>query len=293
MAARDALESDALRAFAVFAAHANFTSAAAELHLSQPSLHAKITKLAARLGVDLYERQGRGLVLTAAGHRLAVLARDSARQVDDFLAELRADDGPVTLTAGRGAFRWVIGAGIRGLADSGRRLHLLVADRGTALASVLDGRADIAVLAHDRPPDPLRAHELASYAQTLVVPGDHRLARRGSARLADLEGLDLVVPPIGRVHRRNLEHALRDGGVSWRVGAEVDGWDLLLHFVSLGMGAAVVNGCVEPPAGLVSLPVTDLPPVRYWAAWRPHRGHIADAVVPALTPAPQAARRPR
>lgn len=64
MGTSEALQGDALRAFAVFARHRNFTSAAAELLISQPSLHVKINKLARTLGVPLYRRQGRGLVLT-------------------------------------------------------------------------------------------------------------------------------------------------------------------------------------------------------------------------------------
>jgi len=54
MNARDVLEADALRAFAVFAEHRNFTTAAAALNISQPSLHAKIRKLATALGTGLY-----------------------------------------------------------------------------------------------------------------------------------------------------------------------------------------------------------------------------------------------
>ena len=71
MAGRDALEADALRSFAVFAEHRNFTAAAAALHISQPSLHVKIKKLAAALGTELYERDGRRLYLTASGEQLA------------------------------------------------------------------------------------------------------------------------------------------------------------------------------------------------------------------------------
>ena len=38
----DVLESDALRSFGVFAEHRNFTTAAAALSISQPSLHVKM-----------------------------------------------------------------------------------------------------------------------------------------------------------------------------------------------------------------------------------------------------------
>src|SRR6185436_6953453 len=100
MTAEELLGSDALRAFAVFAEHRNFTSAAAALHISQPSLHAKIGKLAAGLGMELYRREGRGLVLTDEGHRLAAFAEESHRRVGDLLGELGEDNPVVRIAAG-------------------------------------------------------------------------------------------------------------------------------------------------------------------------------------------------
>jgi DNA-binding transcriptional LysR family regulator len=103
MTGRDLLESDALRSFAVFAEHRNFTTAAAALHISQPSLHVKIRKLAAALGTDLYEREGRRLTLTAAGEQLAAFALDSRRRLDEFLRELHQEStSTLTIAAGRG-----------------------------------------------------------------------------------------------------------------------------------------------------------------------------------------------
>ncbi|MDX6430404.1 MAG: hypothetical protein QOE54_2770 [Streptosporangiaceae bacterium] len=45
----------------------------------------------------------------------------------------------------------------------------------------------------------------------------------------------------------------------------------MLHFVTLGVGLAVVNGCVHPPAGLVQREITDLQPVKYHAMYLPGR----------------------
>src|SRR6516164_9268361 len=107
MTGRDLLEPDALRSFAAFAEHRNFTTAAAALCISQPSLHVKIRKLAAALGTDLYERDGRSLVLTAAGQRLAAFALDSRARSQEFLATLGGEPAVVTIAAGRGAIQWV------------------------------------------------------------------------------------------------------------------------------------------------------------------------------------------
>jgi hypothetical protein len=104
-----------------------------------------------------------------------------------------------------------------------------------------------------------------------MVEAGHTLAGRASVGVADLAGLDRVVPPAGRPHRLSLERALLDAGVPWQAAAEADGWDLLVHLASLGIDATVVNGCVPPPEGMAAVPVTGLPVIRYRAAWRPQR----------------------
>jgi LysR family transcriptional regulator, low CO2-responsive transcriptional regulator len=278
------LEADALRSFGVFARHRNFTKAAAELHISQPSLHVKIRKLAGSLGVELYERHGRALTLTSAGEQLAAFAAESRRRLDDFLGGFDDLGAPLTVAAGRGAFRWVIADAIRRVTATGRGVQVLTADRDAALAALAAGAVDLAAIAHDPPPRRYDSHTVASYPQVLMIGDGHRLASRASVRLADLDGLDLVVPPAGRPHRRVLERALLDAGVTWRPAAEVDGWDLLVHFTAMGIGAAVVNGCVPAPAGVAAVPISDLPRVRYWAVWRrPRRAVVTDLLAELTT----------
>jgi LysR family transcriptional regulator, low CO2-responsive transcriptional regulator len=280
MDGRELLEPDALRSFAMFAEHRNFTTAAAALHVSQPSLHVKITKLAAALDTELYERHGRSLVLTAAGEKLAAFALDARQHVEAFLAALDNgnDTSPaLTIAAGRGTFRWVIPDAVRAVAAGGRKIQVITAGRDAAVVTLAAGRADIAVVGYDPPPRRFQVREIAAYPQVLVISDAHPLAGRDHVTVADLAGLDLIVPPPGRPHRRALDRALADSGVIWQPVAEADGWDLQVHFADLGIGAAIVNGCVRPPAGLAAVPVTGLPAVRYWAAWRPQRQpHIAD-----------------
>lgn len=273
------LTADALQAFSVFAEHLSFTTASTALHISQPSLHVKIKKLGSSLGVVLYERDGRGLRLTEDGRRLAAFAADSRRRLDDFLAELRAGRAPVTIAAGRGTVRWVVADALRSLARAGREVRVVTAGRDDALAALTTGRADLAVVAFDPPPAALPATEIAVHAQVLMIDARHPLATHDRLRLRDLDDLELVAPPAGRAHRRALDRARIDAGVDWRITAEVDGWDLLVHLALLGFGGTIVNGCVEVPDGLVAVPVIDLPAVRYWAVWREQRrAHIADVV---------------
>jgi LysR family transcriptional regulator, low CO2-responsive transcriptional regulator len=276
MDVRDLLESDALRSFGVFAQHRNFTAAAAALGISQPALHVKVRKLAAGLGTELYEREGRSLVLTPAGERLAAFALDSRARAGELLTALGGDSSALAIAAGRGAIRWVIPDAIRAASRQGRRVRVVTDSRDDAVAALGAGHADVAVVAFDPPPRRLRSRAIAAYPQVLMLDSGHPLAGHaqaggGQVNVADLAGLDLVVPPAGRPHRRALERALLEAGIPWQPAAEADGWDLLVHLAALGLGATVVNGCVPAPDGMTAIPVRGLPPVRYWAAWRAQR----------------------
>jgi DNA-binding transcriptional LysR family regulator len=59
-----------LRSFVAFAERMSFTAAARALHISQPALHVQVRKLSESLGVVLYHREGRVLVLTSEGERV-------------------------------------------------------------------------------------------------------------------------------------------------------------------------------------------------------------------------------
>lgn len=279
MQAREALTSDAVTAFAVFSRHLNFTRAAEELHIAQPSLHAKVAKLSRSLDAQLYEKVGRQLRLTQAGEDLAAFAADQQRSVDDFLAGLGAPGRSMRLAAGRAAIQWVLDRPLRAVVRSGIDLRVMPADRSTAVSMVDKGEADVAAIAYDPPPRHLRSFQIAHVPQVFVAHKSHPLLSERQIRLRDLNDLDLVVPPEGRPHRQSLERAFHASGVDWNVASEADGWDLIVHLVKLGVGAAVVNGSVPVPAPLRAVEIEDLPYVGYWLAWREQRRAILDELL--------------
>lgn len=261
----DPLPHAELATFALFARELNFSRTARLLHLSQPAVFAQVKRLGEALGVPLYRRQGQRLALTAAGQRVAAFAADLAARAEQLRAELAGTPptSPVTLCAGEGAYLYLLGEAIHRFSREHPALRLLTRDAEGTVDALLSGEAHLGVAVLDPPPE-LESCVLAEFGQVLVVPRAHPLARRRRAiRLADLAHARLVVPPAGRPLRLLLEATLRAAGVPWEVGVEASGWPLLLHFVSLGAGLAVVNGCCALPRGLVALPLPALPPTRY------------------------------
>ena len=78
-----------LRLFRAVARDGTLTGAARHLNLSQSALSTQLRALEASLGHDLFERRGRGLVLTEAGRIALDHAEAIFRTADDLTATLR------------------------------------------------------------------------------------------------------------------------------------------------------------------------------------------------------------
>lgn len=256
-----ALQLDHLRAFDAFAETLSFTRAAERVHLSQPAVHVQIRKLSESLGQTLYTKEGRTLRLTADGVRVAAFAREIAARCE--VLERGTASQTVSLAAGEGACLYLLGPAISTFPG---RLDILIRNASDTVSAVRSGEAHFGVAALDVLPDDLHAEELAVVDLVLAMRRDHPLSARDLVEFEDLEGERLVVPPAGRPLRGLLEKML--AGIDWQVGVSAHGWPLTLHFVSLGLGCAVVNGCCRLPDGVVSRPLPGLPKVRYSLLYR-------------------------
>jgi LysR family transcriptional regulator of beta-lactamase len=90
---RSQLPLNALRAFEASARHLNFTRAAQELCVTQAAISHQVKGLEARLGVTLFRRMSRGLVLTDEGQTLLPVLSDTLDRLTRALS--RYDSGAV------------------------------------------------------------------------------------------------------------------------------------------------------------------------------------------------------
>src|SRR5579863_8360952 len=96
--------SDQLRYFAAAARHEHLGRAADELDLSQPALSRSILKLEEELGVQLFDRAGRGMRLNAAGKILLHRVDRACAECDDARRELQEQKSQVRKTISIGYF---------------------------------------------------------------------------------------------------------------------------------------------------------------------------------------------
>ncbi len=142
-----------LRMLAAFQRLGTIAAVADELHLSAPGVSMQLAALERELGLQLTQRQGRRVVLTAAGDVLAAHGHDIVDRIS--LAELELDAlragtvGHYTVTAFPSAARTFIADTCRRIiGDDGSALELRVttSEPEAALDALSCGAADLAVI---------------------------------------------------------------------------------------------------------------------------------------------------
>jgi len=269
------LDLDALKAFVVFSESRNFTRAAEKLYISQPSLHVKIKKLGENLGITLYRRNGKEIYLTEQGEQLVRFGREMLEASARFTDSLKYGevDRPIVLAAGEGTYLYLLGELIRDYQNNSKTLlRLMTSNSEQTLEALRSGRAHFGVGVFDVIPDDLTSTRLLSSSQVLVVPKNHSLAKRRLLKISDLNGCNLVLPPANRPHRQIIAKFLQSEGVTYQVSVEANGWELMLHFVKLGLGCAIVNGIVTIPKTLKAIPLKELPKTPYSLVHHPSIG---------------------
>jgi LysR family glycine cleavage system transcriptional activator len=91
---------DLLKGFEAAARHLSFTRAAEELYLTQSALSRQMQTLEEQLGIPLFERRHRALLLTEAGQVLLGTAKTILSDIEQVVARIRREQSlqPVTLS---------------------------------------------------------------------------------------------------------------------------------------------------------------------------------------------------
>jgi DNA-binding transcriptional LysR family regulator len=171
-----------LQSFLAVAREGSVSGAAEKLYVTQPSISAAVSALSRELEVDLTERVGRGIGLTAAGEAFRPYAADVLGLIEQGKQAAReaADSSmrSLRLVAVATAAEYVVPALLRAF----HRLHpeitlsLEVANRASVFERVLEHEVDVAIAG--RPPDDERIAGLAFLKNeiALIVAPDDQLA---------------------------------------------------------------------------------------------------------------------
>lgn len=237
-----------LRYFVAAAEEEHFGRAAARVHISQPPLSQQIQALEVELGVDLFDRVGRGVRLTRAGAEFLVHAREvlrhSERAVEMAQRASRGEIGRLAVGfVGSLAFTyvpWLIREFRSRYPDIGVSLHELTIAQQTDWFA--DRRLQIGLL---RPPLEVPGVELEIVLRepfVLAIPNSHPLARLNPVPVAALRDEPLIMLPrlVGLRYYSQVLGMCHRAGFSPLVIHEIGHLPTAVSLVGAGVGLTVV-----------------------------------------------------
>jgi DNA-binding transcriptional LysR family regulator len=213
-----------LSAFEIFVAIARTGSlgaASRELGLTQQAVSARIASMEAQTGVALVVRTPRGSQLTPAGVVVAEWADrllGVAQHVDAGLASLRSETRKriklvASLTVAEQLMpRWLVSLQAAALRRGATAPEVIMTATNSdhAIAAVRDGDADLGFIETPHVPSGLRSSVVGRDELVVIVPPDHKWARRArSLSASELSETPLVTREAGSGTRDSLTAALR------------------------------------------------------------------------------------
>jgi DNA-binding transcriptional LysR family regulator len=242
-----------LRSFVEVARFGNFTRAAEELYLAQPSLSRQIAALEHDLGAELLHRARGGSTLTVAGESLLPLARRmlaDAESVRRELAELAGlERGRVRLGATPTLCISLVAEVLNAFhaEHPGIELHLSEQGSRRLLDELAGGELDLALVtttdattAERFDVTPLLVEELVVVSSATAPP----VTSHDSIRLADVADLPQIVFSSTYDLRATTDAAFSAAGLEPQVVLEGAEMDAVLRFVERGLGVAIVPAMV-------------------------------------------------
>lgn len=283
-----------LRYFLVLAEELHFGRAAKRLSISQPPLSLNIQQLEASVGARLFERDSRGVRLTAAGRAFRESATALLAQAESArLLAREIEAGAV----GRLRVGFVGSMLYRGLPQRlqefqarypGIHVALTELNSQEQIDALLHGELDAGFVHTSRVPDELAATLAHSEPFVCCMPADHPLAARDAVALADLRGEPFVL--FSRKASPDYYSRIFDmcaaQGFYPQIRHEVRHWLSVVSLVSQGMGVAVVPAAMARSgmAGAAFRPLADATvPSEVYCVWKqapdhPARDHFVETV---------------
>lgn len=226
------------------------TEAASEIGITQPTATKMLADLERFIGMRLYERRPRGLVVTASGREVLAFAWRYSYEVQRMAASIQVmregGSGEVSIATILGTSADLVGAAIGALRASSPGLRFVVRGETTdsALRLVSRGEVELAIGRFGRGVGPGMVYEpLADEELVFCVRRDHpALAGTHEWSLGDLASLEWVLHPRENPVRRALEAALAERGLGFpRAAAEVDSVMVMLRIVEHSDAVALVS----------------------------------------------------
>ena len=242
----------------------NFRRAAELCLVSQPTLSTQIRKLEDELGVVLFERSPRNVMLTPAGQDIVARARRILNEAAGIKEAAKRMSAPESGMLRLGIFPtlgpYLLPHVMPGLKKRFPNLELFLTEEKSdpLLERLQNGKLDAVVLALPVHDAQLQTELLFEEPFLLAVPTNHDLAARHSIRIAELSDYNLLLLEDGHCLRDQALEVCGLSGSRETTGFRATSLETLRQMVMAGIGMTLIpalaaQGMAGPQARPVHL----------------------------------------
>lgn len=262
-----------LQVFEAIAKHGNFTRAAEELFLTQPTVSQQMKQLTRAIGLPLFEQIGKRLYLTDAGQEVLKVCREifeRLSQMEMTLADLKGlKQGNLRLAVITTAKYFVPRLlGSFRHRYPGINIFLQVINRQRVLERLSENLDDLYILG--QPPSNLdiSLRPVLENPLVAIAPHNHPLAQEKNISLQRLAEEPFIMREPGSGTRMAVERFFEENRVALNVEMEIGSNEAIKQAIVGGLGLSVLSRhalALEGTKGpLTILDVEGFPIQRHW-----------------------------
>lgn len=266
-----------LRTFVAVAETENFTRAAKQLSISQPSISQQIKELESTLKTKLFQRVGTHVRLTRVGHSFREQALVVLRKFAEACAVVDEVEGLVCGHLHVGVIpavnvSWIPPVLARFAAEfPGIAITIHEKPTNEIETEVDAGRFNLGIGLYSRSSPGIRYERLRAESLVLLVPDRDPLAKRREVALRELESVRIALMPENYPMRELVEEAFRRAKVRPKVGFEIDTIEALLGITIHSGMPTILPGVVldgREGLGLRAVPIAgSTPRIEFALMW--------------------------
>jgi LysR family hydrogen peroxide-inducible transcriptional activator len=243
-----------LRYFIALAETRHFGRAAETCFVSQPTLSTQLKKLEEELGVTLFERAPRNILLTPAGEQILRHAKLALSHVSTMQEIAKHTKDPESASIRLGIFPtlapYLLPHVVPKLRKRFPNLELLLIEEKTEILiqQLRDGRIDAAILAEPLIEEQFESMHLFTEPFVLALPENHPLSKQRTLGLGELEQQHLLLLEDGHCLRDQALEVCALSGASEKEGFRATSLETLRQMVAAGVGITLLPMlAVKPP----------------------------------------------
>ena len=263
------MELQQLRYFKEVAEQEHITRAAESLSVSQSAVSRAISQLEDEVGVPLFYRRGRAIILSNAGKQFLTTVIRMQDTLENGIRSLKADSSAETGTVTLGFLGSLGSELVPQLLLSYRRIwpkvqFTLIQRSGEALLQqLLTGFIDLCLSVPGIFDDKaLRWRHLTDERLVLAVPRTHSLATQSKIVLEELRNEEFLALSSGRTLCTIFDRACEAAGFIPRIAFEAMDITTLRGMAAAGLGIAVLPPASSRVKDLVEIKISKPRPVR-------------------------------